>query len=323
MRLREGKQSADIFNTKSVFITRNGAFSRFSRRYCLDSQLLHEYQEGPVIHQRELATVAWLRTGLGSAEAIPRGHLVASCERVLRVRPEVVEAIRQKVANVSDKAEQLELLLQDYRSVRKLADETMNDENVVTAENAEHLLDLMRTATAAEVKREYDDRLKAEQKKHRDAASESRGKLEGEVKARADEVQRLAAEVDRLETLNELIAAQHSRVECAIVDSVNGPLTFLRWFLTVVLLAGGLVAALNFVTGWWFWLLVSLGLGGIYQLLAQFLHWPAFGIRDLLNYVAGRLIKREIGRRGTDWLTVESFVVAGGRVVGVRDTSPV
>ena len=83
MRLRQDRHNNDLLRCGYVFVTRNPAFARRSREYCLQSRLINERQEGPVVHQRELATVAWLRTGLGADGSIPTAHLVAWCDRVL------------------------------------------------------------------------------------------------------------------------------------------------------------------------------------------------------------------------------------------------
>jgi hypothetical protein len=48
----------------NALVTRNTTFANRSRSYCLQAHIITQTQEGPVIHQRELATVAWLRTGL-------------------------------------------------------------------------------------------------------------------------------------------------------------------------------------------------------------------------------------------------------------------
>jgi hypothetical protein len=64
MRMREGKHSSDVFKCRFVMATRNPTFVKHARGYCLQSHMINQTQEGPVIHQRELATTAWLRTGL-------------------------------------------------------------------------------------------------------------------------------------------------------------------------------------------------------------------------------------------------------------------
>jgi hypothetical protein len=117
MRLREGKQNSDVFKTRFAMVTRNGTFVGHARNYCLQSRMIN--QEGPIIHARDLATTAWLRTGLGADETIPRGHLIATCDRVLQVKPEVRNALAAQLALVTpERLEQLDLLMQDSRSVK-------------------------------------------------------------------------------------------------------------------------------------------------------------------------------------------------------------
>src|SRR5712664_1912236 len=89
--------SSDVFKCGYVFVTRNPRFVQHSRSYCLQSRTMKDSQEGPVIHQRELATVAWLRTGLGATASVPRGHLIAICDSVLRVRTELTAAVAEKL----------------------------------------------------------------------------------------------------------------------------------------------------------------------------------------------------------------------------------
>jgi hypothetical protein len=167
MRLRGGKHSSDLFRCQYVFVTRNATFERVSRRYCLQSHLINQVQTGPVVHLRELATLAWLRTGLGAAgQDIPKAHLLATCDRVLRARTEVQDAVAAKLQEVTpDKMPQFELLIQDQRSIQRLADETLNDEHVVTAENANQLLEAMRQATIEEEKAALEATLTADRQK--------------------------------------------------------------------------------------------------------------------------------------------------------------
>jgi hypothetical protein len=166
VRLREGRHNSDVFKCGYVFVTRNPRFVQHSRSYCLQSHIMNSSQEGPVIHQRELATVAWLRTGLGATSSIPRGHLIATCDSVLRVRAELKDAVAEKLkALTPDKVEQFELLVRDSRSMRRLADQTLNNEFVVTNENAENLLEAMRQATIEEEKKVFQGQLAAEKAK--------------------------------------------------------------------------------------------------------------------------------------------------------------
>jgi len=77
MRLREGRHSSDLFKCRYVFATNNPTFARNARNYCRQSHLIQDRQWGPVVHLVDLATVAWLRTGL-QGDVIPRGRLFSA-----------------------------------------------------------------------------------------------------------------------------------------------------------------------------------------------------------------------------------------------------
>jgi hypothetical protein len=219
MRLRDGKQNSDLFKTRYVMITRNPTFVNHARNYCLQNRMINRLQEGPIIHARDLATTAWLRTGLGANETIPRGHLIATCDRVLQVRPEVRHALAAQLAQVTpDRLEQLNLLMQDSRSVQKLADQTLNDESIVTAANAEHLLEVMREATAEELREKHEAQLASERRAARASLQEA-----------TSEVSRLNEAVAQLQLQQAqavaLVESQLSRV----VSNVNDQAKYIEW----------------------------------------------------------------------------------------------
>jgi hypothetical protein len=173
MRLRGGKHFSDLLKCRYAFVTRNNYFVTRSREYCLESRLINSIQQGPVVNQRELATIAWLRTGLDVAERVPRGHLLAVCDRVLRTRTEVKNAVAAKLKQVSPQnLSQFELLLLDNRSIRVLADQTLNNDTVVTSQNVEKLLELMQLATVPEVRDRYERQLDQERKQYEEALRE-------------------------------------------------------------------------------------------------------------------------------------------------------
>ncbi len=274
LRLREGKHNSDLFRCGYVFVTHNTTFANRSRTYCLQARLINRTQEGPVIHQRELATIAWLRTGLGAALDIPRTHLIATCDRVLRLRSEVQDAVAEALSDATpDKIEQFNLLIQDYRSIQRLADETLNDERIVTAENASLLLEAMRQATIADEKE----------------------KLHREFSARHAEDKKAIAQAQKTistmqESLNELQAAREAnerRDDSVIQDAINLTNRQLWWvelIVTVVLLSLGALAVIDFCTGWlstalwWKIVTAAAGLAGMYHLIAHLLQKPVFGL---------------------------------------------
>ena len=291
MRLRGGRHNSDIFRCGYVFVTRNATFERLSRKYCLESRMINQIQQGPVIHQRELATLAWLRTGLGAYQEIPKAHLLATCDRVLRARSEVQQAVAQKLAEVTpDKLDQFELLIQDHRSIRRLADETLNDERVVTADNANQLLEAMRQATIEQEKAAMDARI-----------SETRQKMNKRHKADVTALREAEARADAATAaLTEATVREQGRIDRAI-SRTNARLAIIDRSILIILLLMGILGAYDFLSGGdlkkylaWKAVLGIAGLLGLYHLIEHSRQRHVLGTSTFLNWLGKRMLRKLI-----------------------------
>ncbi|MET3906250.1 hypothetical protein ABID59_000571 [Bradyrhizobium sp. S3.3.6] len=341
MRLRSGRHSGDIFQCGYIFVTRNPRFVQHSRQYCLASRLLYETQENAVIHQRELATVAWLRTGLGVAERIPRGQLLAACERVLRVRSEVRDAVAERLKEFTpDKMEEFELLISDHRSLRRLADQTLNNEKVVTADNAAELLEAMRQATIAEEKKAFDEQLAAQTAEHlRLDAAQKAEHLRLEAAQKAEHLrleEESAAEAERLRANAATIASERDSARDAakslrtsretsvhaIAAWTTGTVRIFDLVGTGIILLFAGAGILNYFTGWLtkssplsIVFGVLLGLFGVYHGIMNALERPKIGLASLLNRLAKMLLRQRLERAGlAEAIDIDAVKFANGRI---------
>lgn len=296
MRLRDGRHSSDIFKCRFVMATRNPTFVNRARSYCLQSRMINETQEGPIIHQRELATVAWLRTGLGADETIPRGHLVATCDRVLQMRPEVRAAVAAQLARITpERLEQFNLLMQDARSVQKLADQTLNNENVVTPDNAEHLLEVMRQATAEELKEKHEAELRAER-----AAAEAE-----KIKA-SSQIENLSQQVTALRNQHDQAFALKERQLKRVVADVNKVCWRTEIVIAGILVALGVCGLSNFFTGFldpyriWSAILFLGGVVGFARLAFALLERPMPALATMLTGLCRRMVRRRLHKLGLE-----------------------
>jgi hypothetical protein len=313
MRLREGRHSSDLFRFRYVFVTRNATFERVSRKYCLQGQLINQVQTGPVVHLRELATLAWLRTGLGAAgQDIPKAHLLATCDHVLRARTEVQEAVAAKLQEVTpEKLEQFELLIQDTRSIRRLADETLNDERVVTAENANQLLEAMRQATIEEEKAAMEAQRTADRQRMNKRHKADQSALR-DAEARADSATSALAAVE---------AKDRSRVDGAI-SRTNIRLAIVDYAILVILLVMGGFGIYDFISGGslkqylaWKVVLGIAGAFGLYHLISHIRGSHILGTSNFLNWLGKRLCRSMLSRADVEGLDVDNEVeFIGGRV---------
>ena len=319
MRLRAGRHNSDLFRTGYVFVTRNPAFVRQSRAYCIENEMLSPFQQGPIVHQRGLATMAWLRTGLGIAEDIPRGHLIAICERVLIVRPEVKRAVANVLNHVTpEKLEQFELLLSDQKSLRKLADETLNDETVVTAQNAERLLDLMKAAAIEQERAEFETRLKAERAQHiaqRRLVAESADKAKRERDAALAVV---AQDEQRRQGLVEQAIYETNRI-CRWIARLASGLLILIGLLALYDLATENLS--NGTTKWplassaWHLVILAAAVAGGYYLILDVREKPKKGISSVLNWLARVLLRYKLRQKGLDTeISIDRFSISDGQI---------
>ena len=313
-------------------------FVRYARDFCRQNRMISAQQVPPVILQREVSTTAWLRTGLTTVAGdlgseIPRSHLIASCEQVLRPRREVVKAVHDKLREFApDKASQYELLLADQRSVQRLMDETLNVEGLVTADSAEKLLDEMRRATAQEVHDEYDRRFRRQAQRHgqqkRELEERAAANLLAEQAAAAaalaegqrqlqENAQRLAgieAEGERLRT--EAFAARTRdvrRVDEAIAG-VNGRARLLErilllalWLPILAAFAGGTLGLgtnLYAVVG----SAAFVALIGVYHTVQEVRQKPKFGFQNILDAAARAGFRKRLVAFHLDRSTYESAV---------------
>lgn len=138
IRQRLGRTSPDLFKSKAVVLTRNGLLAQIVQRANTEMLGLPKRAVSPVLHRRVLATAMWLRTGMGANDFnIPKRMLLANCERVLAIRPGVVEAVKRLTDAMGDEeqARQLDLLVSQDRSTQALMDKTLGQSNVITMEN--------------------------------------------------------------------------------------------------------------------------------------------------------------------------------------------
>lgn len=292
IRLREGRSAIDIFSNRYVMVTRNNAFVRHTRKYCLQSRIILEGQESPIVHQRELATIAWLRTGLGQNDAIPRGHLIASCDRVLQLRPEVRRALADQLKKVtSSRIDEFNLLMLDSRSVQKLTDETFNNENVVSAENAERLLDVIREATADEVREKYEDQIASDRAAA--AAKISQHQIESE---KAQE------ELAKAEKAAQLFESRSEKQLNGLVDNINKIANSVDFIARSVMIFICILAVYQYITGYltdltiWKVIISLVSLFSLYNLICNALGYDKVTLRSLINKIIVQRLRSQAHR---------------------------
>jgi hypothetical protein len=311
-RIREGSKARDIFDNRYVFVTSNPYFSKLARRFSIEHRLIQERHCPPVVHQSAMATAAWLRTGFGATSEIPMAHLLAHCERILSVKKEVVQKAREVVRSYTpDKEQQFDLLLQDARSVTKLMDLTLGDEDNLTAGNIETALSEMRRATAVEVQEEYELKLAqqrekslAADKRNRDQINKIKEQHDKAISESASQLAEISSRLDAVEN-EKREKKENERIQVnAIIKETIKKIRFVRAISIFLLSTIILLLALNQYFGWIdidkkYKIVgtIIFALSAI-ALMQQFAQWPTWGLGSILNWYGRRFLQRRIERQG-------------------------
>ncbi len=260
MRLRKGKHRSDPLRNSHVFISSNEKLVRRARDYCVDSGLINEGQCGPVVDIRDMATVAWLRTGFADSERLPISHMLAQCERVLRVRKDVIDAAIAATEKYSpEQREQFELLLQDNRAVNFLMDTARGSPAAFNPDLEQKLLDGMLEAAIRVVREETQNKLQEKdrlirrlrsdhEKSQQEVRREYEAKMSDEA-TRAEGVEKRLAELEQLRDRDQLrlkeIEERQNRVMADGVKYANKRLSRLQFVGSTILIVGGGLASLG------------------------------------------------------------------------------
>lgn len=187
MRRRQGFETSDLFGSRHVLLTRNGVLAQFARRFCRENGFLASRAVGPAIHQRELATAVWLRTGLShESTEIPKRYVLAACEKVLEIKKGLVEHVRKMARDLTaDQAEQLDLLLLQDRSIQHLQDKTLGGvHSIVSASDPNQLLDTLKEGLIDVEKAESEKKIREiKRESHKKLTAEKAGRIDAEKSA--------------------------------------------------------------------------------------------------------------------------------------------
>ena len=208
IRQRGGYEDRDIFKSRFLLMTRNGLLAQLVRKRCVEWGVISPHSIPPVVHRRVITASMWLRTGLGANDLdIPKRLLLANCERVLAIRPGVINEVKRVAEALGDeeKVRQLDVLVKQHRSTQMLMDKTLGATSVVNQENFGELFDQMLHPYLEEERIRGETAVRKELEKGERRVEEARSELE---QARSAET----AVVTQL--------SERSREDRAVVDAL-------------------------------------------------------------------------------------------------------
>ena len=181
MRQRHGNEHGDIFKTRFLLMTRNGLLAQLVRKKCAELGLMSPFSIPPVVHRRVVTASMWLRTGLGPNDLeVPKRLLLANCERVLAIRPSVVDEVKRLTDALGDeeKVRQLDVLVSQHRSAQMLMDKTLGASGVVNQENFGELFEQMLYPHLEEERKRSEEVIKQEREESIRRVTDVKGELE-------------------------------------------------------------------------------------------------------------------------------------------------
>lgn len=166
LRLRGGKHSARLRDSKVVFVTRNTRLVSSTRRYLKEHvQSARDYFP-PCVSDRHLAGLLWISIG-GSGESLSRLRLVANCSAAVMPRRELVTRMHRFFRDLSPtKLDRFEALMTNERAEHFLMDRTLSDATVITQKNYEEIYSDIEEAAAERVTERKDKEIAALKASH-------------------------------------------------------------------------------------------------------------------------------------------------------------
>jgi hypothetical protein len=163
MRRRQGFETSDFCASKFVLITSNAQLVKRS------NEILREYKAfgtdrsliGPTIQDRIVGGILFANFGLAEKKNISRTQLLATCARVVMLRPKILERMRQQISalNRPDDAAIVDALLSQPRASEIVMDYTIGKSRSISASNIEDLISSVKRVAADEVRRDYEARI--------------------------------------------------------------------------------------------------------------------------------------------------------------------
>lgn len=171
VRRQNGVHSSNVYEARCLVLTRSHLFAAAAKRFLQDDKMGYPgYAVVPVMELRHFSTMFMLSFGSEVGRNVIRSELVATCDRIVRVSPDLTRRIRAVLGKMNLLSEErLEAALDDPITLTAFSLATGNDPSVVTAENSAALLEVMRTAATKDEELRHRQAELALEEQHRQA----------------------------------------------------------------------------------------------------------------------------------------------------------
>lgn len=158
MRIRGGSAATSLSQAGAVFVSKNLRLISQTTSFLSNKKLAPAYSVPLVVTDQQLAGVLWFSSGSQSSESgkeLTRLKLAANCAKAVQPSPELIKKMREYLVD-PQKAAQFEALLSDDRSAFCLVRESYSVAQLQNAEDAERLLETMKSSAIEELRKEVE-----------------------------------------------------------------------------------------------------------------------------------------------------------------------
>ena len=147
VRRQNGAHTSNLYESKCVILTRSPRFVTTARKFLREECGYPSYAVAPVMELRHFSTMFMLSYGVDAARPVIRSELIAECDRVLSVSPDLPRRIRQVMSKWEGVPhDKIEAALEDPVLLSELAVATSNDPTAITASNGTAIFEIFRSA---------------------------------------------------------------------------------------------------------------------------------------------------------------------------------
>jgi hypothetical protein len=235
VRRQNGAHTSNLYDSKCVILTRSPRFVSTARKFLREECGYPGYAVAPVVELRHFSTMFMLSYGVDVTRPVIRSELLAECDRVLSVSPDLTRKIRSVMSKWEGVPhDKIEAALEDPVLLSELAVATSNDPTAVTASNGAAIFEIFRTAGQKDAELRY----REEERKRNEAHGEELERARADSNEKQKQIDSLSVKVfeqsERAVQLESLLESQSESNADVIVSQIIGRVDFYWRGVTIV-----------------------------------------------------------------------------------------
>jgi hypothetical protein len=242
VRRQNGAHTSNLYASRCVILTRTARFVNTARAYLRDHCDFPTYSVVPVMELRHFSTMFMLSYGIDVARPVIRTELIAVCDRVTRISPDLIQRLRatmNKWDNIPK--EQMAAALEDPVLLAELAVATANEPSVVTETSGKAIFEIFRSAGARDAEMRHLEAERTLKEEHEQEIATVKYQTEQKQREIDELRMRLFEESEHLAKINNAVEAKSESDANLVVAEV---FSRVRLYWRVIVIATGTVCVI-------------------------------------------------------------------------------